>query len=270
MVTYKSLLAVLGLLLIGVHSGNASTVEDQMRDLQLRLEQMFEEQGTQIKQLTVEMNQLKQTVERLSGIVQNVDQSMKIVESNHDIVMRNLTHVTDQSNEIMVNQQFCANHDRLRDLYFELLPRCEDPTVPPVTTQQPPTPPVDPNVYQSCAAAPPISGVYNLVLRDNIVFQGYCEQNLVGGGWLVFQTRFDGSVDFNRSWAEYRDGFGDPSGEHWLGLKYLNQLTTLKSAHLLIDMEDYALNNEYAYYSGFVVGPEQSYYSINSVGNLHG
>lgn len=36
MVTYKSLLAVLGLLLIGVHSGNASTVEDQMRDLQWR------------------------------------------------------------------------------------------------------------------------------------------------------------------------------------------------------------------------------------------
>lgn len=58
---------------------------------------MFEEQGTQIKQLTVEMNQLRQTVERLSGIVQNVDHSMKIVESNHDIVMRNLTHVTDQS-----------------------------------------------------------------------------------------------------------------------------------------------------------------------------
>lgn len=58
---------------------------------------MFEEQGAQIKQLTVEMNQLKQTVERLSGIVQNVDHSMKIVESNHDIVMRNLTHVTDQS-----------------------------------------------------------------------------------------------------------------------------------------------------------------------------
>ena len=172
--------------------------------------------------------------------------------------------------EIMVNQQFCANHDRLRDLYFELLPRCEDPTLPPVTTPGPPTTPEDPNVYESCALAPSVSGVYNLVLRDNIVFRGYCEQNLVGGGWLVFQTRFDGSVDFNRSWVEYRDGFGDPSGEHWLGLRYLNQLTTLRQAELLINMEDYALNTEFAYYPEFVVGTEQSYYTISSIGDFYG
>ncbi|KAL1398188.1 hypothetical protein pipiens_002418 [Culex pipiens pipiens] len=55
----------------------------------------------------------------------------------------------------------------------------------------------------------------------------FCDMELLDGGWLVIQHRFDGSVDFNRSWAEYRDGFGvvGPSSEFWLGLEAVFQLT---------------------------------------------
>ena len=33
----------------------------------------------------------------------------------------------------------------------------------------------------------------------------------------VFQRRVDKTENFERSWAEYTDGFGDPFSSHWLG-----------------------------------------------------
>lgn len=36
----------------------------------------------------------------------------------------------------------------------------------------------------------------------------------------MIQRKIDGSVDFNRSWQTYKEGFGQADGEYWLGKKY--------------------------------------------------
>ncbi|XP_038067013.1 fibrinogen C domain-containing protein 1-like [Patiria miniata] len=67
------------------------------------------------------------------------------------------------------------------------------------------------------------SGVYTIQhTRQNM--QVYCRMES-GKGYIVFQRRQDGSVSFDRTWQEYAEGFGNLTGEFWLGNQKLNGLT---------------------------------------------
>ena len=63
------------------------------------------------------------------------------------------------------------------------------------------------------------------------------------GGWLLVQQRESGAVSFNRTWAEYRSGFGSVDakgrGEFWLGNQNLHLLTSQEETLLRLEMEDW-------------------------------
>ena len=86
-----------------------------------------------------------------------------------------------------------------------------------------------------------------------------------GGGWTVFQRRVDNSVDFNRKWKDYKEGFGDLTGNFWLGLDKLHKLAAPgKRAMLRIDMKYLESGNQiYSIkYSVFVVESEANGYRL--------
>ena len=87
-----------------------------------------------------------------------------------------------------------------------------------------------------------------------------------GGGWTVFQRRQDGSEDFYRVWDDYVTGFGDLTGEFWLGLDNIHRLTSGAATMLRIDMGDFEGNTVYAEYSTFSVGDSSTEYLLDVTG----
>ena len=67
----------------------------------------------------------------------------------------------------------------------------------------------------------------------------FCDMTMDGGGWTVFQRRLNGSVDFYRDWASYKNGFGDLNGEFWLGSDNIHRLTAVDDVTLRVDLEDF-------------------------------
>ncbi|WAR12612.1 FGL1-like protein, partial [Mya arenaria] len=71
-------------------------------------------------------------------------------------------------------------------------------------------------------------GVYQIRQPSGEAVYVWCD--MADGGWTVILRRQDGSEDFNRGWDEYVSGFGNLSGEYWLGLESIHLLTVHDSS----------------------------------------
>ena len=113
-------------------------------------------------------------------------------------------------------------------------------------------------------------GIYRIQPSgDSEHFDVVCDLETNGTEWIVFQRRFDGSVDFYLPWEDYKNGFGNLTGEHWLGLEKLYRLTKNGVWQLRVDLEDFSGNTAYAEYSNFAIGDESTSYTL-SVGEYSG
>lgn len=89
------------------------------------------------------------------------------------------------------------------------------------------------------------------------------------GGWLLVQQRESGGVGFNRTWADYRNGFGSVNaqgnGDLWLGNQNIHLLTNHGETMLKVDLEDWEGGVASAEYT-IKVGSEEQGYQIDVSG----
>jgi len=94
----------------------------------------------------------------------------------------------------------------------------------------------------------------------------YCDTTTANGGWTVIQRRKDGSENFNRSWADYKKGFGDLNSEFWYGLKAMNCITQSGQWELRVDFEFPNKTRSYLHYNLFRVGRASKEYPLTISG----
>ena len=111
-------------------------------------------------------------------------------------------------------------------------------------------------------------GLFRVSPTGGCEFKVYCDMCLEskGEGWMVIQRRSNGAVHFhNKSWNDYKTGFGDYLGEYWMGLEKLHEITTSGSYELHVGLESggtFASNRYWAVYDSFSVSNEANNYKL--------
>ncbi|CAF2105838.1 unnamed protein product [Rotaria magnacalcarata] len=106
-----------------------------------------------------------------------------------------------------------------------------------------------------------ISNVFCPILRND---QEYYE-------WVVIQNRRTNSISFNRSWIEYRRGFGNSLNQtdFWIGNENLHWLTNNYQCRLKIELTDWYNETRIATYELFRISNQRDEYRLQ-IGEYNG
>jgi len=111
-----------------------------------------------------------------------------------------------------------------------------------------------------------ISGLYIVHMNNIKTVEVFCDQETDGGGWTVFQRRLNGQTNFYRDWISYKEGFGNPQREFWLGNDNIYLLTYQaeypEGSEMRVDMEDWSRSQHYAKYQKFSIDNEELKYEL--------
>ncbi|XP_041373663.1 ryncolin-4-like [Gigantopelta aegis] len=120
-----------------------------------------------------------------------------------------------------------------------------------------------PRPMDECYLWPPTEGVYPLNVSKLLpAVNGYFDSD----GWLVMQRRMNGSENFNRTWIEYEDGFGDLQNEFWLGNKYVHLLTNQKQYEVKFSVLDSNGTRGTIHFEHFSISDAADKYRLTLVG----
>lgn len=100
------------------------------------------------------------------------------------------------------------------------------------------------------------SGPHYISPDNRTVVRAFCKMT-TEGGWTVVQNRKNASVNFTRSWTEYKAGFGEVTGNYWIGNDALHYLTSCNNT-LRIQLSEIRGSIKSAEYSNFRVSNESA------------
>ncbi|XP_060072167.1 microfibril-associated glycoprotein 4-like [Ylistrum balloti] len=105
------------------------------------------------------------------------------------------------------------------------------------------------------------SAVFTVYPSQAMAFGIYCDMDTAGGPWTIVANRYDGSQDFYQPWDKYKQGFGNLTGEYWIGFQKYTFLQTL-NLKMRIEMGGWDGSLKHVEYTSMTVAPESLYYAL--------
>nr|XP_006635703.1 PREDICTED: angiopoietin-1 isoform X2 [Lepisosteus oculatus] len=226
-----------------LQTNEISNLHEKNSLLENKMLEMEDRHKEELEVLRNEKASLQNLVGRQSKIIQELENQLNKATGNNSILQK-------QQLDLMETVQGLVN-------------LCSKEGVVPRSTKRT----EEEKRYRDCAdiyhAGFNKSGVYSININNMLETKKvYCNMEAAGGGWTVIQRREDGSVDFQRTWKEYKMGFGSPSGEHWLGNEFMFLLTSQRQYALRIELTDWDGNHAFSQYDRFHLGSEKQKYRL--------
>ncbi|XP_050078343.1 fibrinogen-like protein 1 [Anopheles maculipalpis] len=116
------------------------------------------------------------------------------------------------------------------------------------------------------------SGIFPLRICSEPTYNVYCNQSFEGTGWMVVYYRNDGPRNgtFNQTWTSYTHGFGQPGGEHFIGLDRLHSITYGSSYEIAFILSSPNGGETVGIYDHFEVDNGRDHYPIRVIGSARG
>ncbi|XP_022618953.1 angiopoietin-2 isoform X3 [Seriola dumerili] len=229
-----------------VQTNEINKLNDKNSFLEKKVGEMEEQRQVELKMLQDEKEQLQTLILRQTAIIGELEQELLKVSSNNTVLQHQQQQLLDTVNSLIHTISAGSARTETKTVMMQ-----DNPTT-----------------FMDCAAVyksgDTLSGVYTLTLPNTTTeVKAFCDMETEGGGWTVLQKRFDGHVDFHRTWQEYKKGFGEPSAEFWLGNEFVSKMTNQQSYKLRIQLSDWEGNSGFSQYDQFSLDSEAQNYRIH-------
>ncbi|XP_070600469.1 LOW QUALITY PROTEIN: angiopoietin-4 [Erythrolamprus reginae] len=221
-----------------VQTSEIHKLQDQNSILETRVRQMETKHLKELEDIRTEKDQLQQLVSHQSNTIDGLEKSLHVASSNASLLQQQQLHLLESVQNLvsMVSQG-------------KVLLKKDD------------------RMFQDCMAILQagfnLSGVYTIHINNlTEPKKAFCDMETDGGGWTVIQRRINGSVSFQKTWKDYKQGFGAAAGEYWLGNEAVHYLTGQAPYTLRVELLDWEGNRAYAQYDKVRLAGERQRYRL--------
>lgn len=228
-----------------VQINEINKINDKNGFLELKMQELEDRHREELEALREEKSALQSLVSRQSSVIRELEAQLSRATGNSTALQKQQQDLMETVRNLL---SLCA-----KDGGTALVPN---------STKQAD----EERKYQDCAelyqAGFQKNGVYTINIGPQEIKKVYCNMESAGGGWTVIQRREDGTVDFQRTWKEYKMGFGSVSVEHWLGNEFVYILTNQRQYALRVELTDWDGHQAFSQYDSFHIGSEKNNYRL--------